>query len=86
MERSKDIFSCYAENIEGIYGCGETIADAKQSIIDAISLFKKYNAYENIPEILQGEYAIVYKFDVFSFLNYYKGVFYTGGIRKNYGH
>jgi len=31
IERSKDMYSAYAENIEGIYGGGNTVAEAKQS-------------------------------------------------------
>jgi len=73
IERSKDMYSAYAENIEGIYGGGDTVPEAKQSINDAITLFKKYNT--SVPAILKSSYDIVYKFDTQSFLNYYKGIF-----------
>ena len=43
VERSKDIISCYAENLEGIYGGGNTLQEAKRSITEAIELYKKYN-------------------------------------------
>jgi len=82
VERSNDIFSCYAENVEGIYGGGETLGAAKQSIIDAIKLFKKYNNQDNIPEILKGEYTLIFKFDILSFLNYYKGVFTPAALER----
>lgn len=74
IERTDDLYSAYAENVEGIYGGGETVAEAKQSIVDAIRLLKQYNAAENIPVILKGEYDLIYKFDTVSLLNYYKGI------------
>lgn len=80
IERSKDMFSAYAENMEGIYGGGETVADAKQSILDAIALYKKHNSI--IPSVLKGNYSIVYKFDTQSFLSYYKGVFTNAALER----
>ncbi|MDE3142576.1 MAG: type II toxin-antitoxin system HicB family antitoxin [Bacteroidota bacterium] len=80
IERSKDMFSAYAENIEGIYGGGDTVAEAKKSILDAIELYKKYNS--NIPSLIKGKYEIVYKFDVQSLLNYYKGVFTNAALER----
>lgn len=74
IERTDDLYSAFAENVEGIYGGGETVAEAKQSILDAIRLFKQYNTAENIPDILKYEYELVYKFDAVSLLNYYKGI------------
>jgi len=82
IERSADLFSSYAENVEGIYGGGDTVLEAKQSIIDAIKLLKKNNTAENIPESLKGDYELVYKFDVYSFLDYYKGVFTPAALER----
>ena len=55
------MYSAYTENIEGIYGGGETVAEAKQSIINAIALYKKYNI--SVPAILKNKFDLVYKFD-----------------------
>jgi predicted RNase H-like HicB family nuclease len=41
IERSKDLYTAYAENIAGIYGAGDTVEEAKQSVIKAIELYKK---------------------------------------------
>ena len=82
IERSKDFFSSYADNVEGIYGSGASIEEAKQSAIDAIGLLKEYNRDENIPDMLKGEYEIVYKFDVQSFLEYYKGIFTPAALER----
>ena len=59
IERSKDQFSAYAENVNGIYGGGDTVEETKQSIQNAIRLLKKYNKTDQIPAILNGKYEIV---------------------------
>ena len=82
IERSADMFGAYAENVEGIYGGGDTVADAKQSILDAIEIMKKEFTPENIPTILKGKYEIKYFFDVESLLNYYKGIFTNAALEK----
>jgi len=69
------MYSAYAENTKGIYAGGNTVEEVKQSVLDAIRLLKNYNSGENIPNILKGDYQIVYRFDTQSFLNYYNKVF-----------
>lgn len=82
IERSKDQFSSYAENVEGIYGGGETVAAARQSALDAMMLLKKHNKPENIPAVLRGRYEVIFKFDLESFFGYYKGIFTKSGMAK----
>jgi predicted RNase H-like HicB family nuclease len=85
IEKSKDHYSSYAENVEGVYGGGETPEEAKQSVIDAIKLLKKYNKPGNIPAILKGDYDLVYRFDTVSLLNYYKKVFTNAALERMTG-
>lgn len=53
-KKTDDLYSAYAENVEGVYGGGETVAEAKQSVVDAIRLLKQYNTEEHIPAVLKG--------------------------------
>ena len=82
IEKSDDLYSAYAENVEGIYGGGDTVAEAKQSVVDAIALLKEHNGLENLPEALKGNYKLVYKFDAVSLLNYYKGIFTNAALER----
>jgi predicted RNase H-like HicB family nuclease len=82
IERSEDMFSAYAENVSGIYGGGDTVAKAKQSILDAIQIIRDEFTPDNIPTILKGEYEIIYHFDAESLLNYYKGIFTNAALEK----
>ena len=81
IEKTKDNYSAYAENVDGIFGGGETVVEAKESVIKAIKLFKKYNKM-NLPKILQGEFKLKYRFDTQSLLNYYKGVFTNASLER----
>lgn len=82
IEKSKDHYSAYSENVEGIYGAGDTPDEAKQSILYAIRLLKKHNKPQNIPAILKANYEVVYRFDTESLLNYYKKVFTHSALER----
>lgn len=81
IEKTKDQYTAYAENVIGIYGGGETVAEAKESILESIHLFKKYNK-NKVPKILFSDYQLVYKFDTQSLLNYYKGIFTNASLER----
>jgi hypothetical protein len=79
--RSKDHFGAFAENVPKIYGAGDSIEEVKQSVLDCIEIVKSFDD-KNIPAALKGEYELVWKLDVGSFLQYYKGIFSQTGIAK----
>jgi len=55
IEKTKDMYSAYAENMEGIYGGGNTIQEAKESINTSLKLFEKHN------NLKPQEYEITYQ-------------------------
>ena len=57
IEKTKDHYSAYAENVEGVYGAGETVNEAKESILNAIKLLKENNA-ANLPKELKEEFEL----------------------------
>ena len=85
IERSKDSYCSYAENVDGVWGQGDSVDEAKQSALKTIVLLKKYNQDKNIPAILKGDYEIVFKFDTESFLNYYKKIFTNSALERMTG-
>lgn len=85
IERSKDSYGSYAENVDGVWGCGDSVEEAKRSALEAIELLKKYNHDKNIPSILKGEYEIVFKFDAESFLSFYKKIFTNAALERMTG-
>jgi len=72
---SSDYFGAYSENCDGIYGAGKSVEEAKENALEGLRLFVNTRKKEELPEILQGEYEIVYKFDTQSLLQYYANIF-----------
>lgn len=82
IEKTADGYTAYAHNAAGIYGAGETPEEAKQSILESISLLKELNEPEHIPAILRSHYTLSFQFDAESLLNYYKGIFTNAGLER----
>jgi len=59
---------------------GNTVEEAKKSILSAIDLYKKYN--KKVPSVLKGKYALTFKFDMESLFTYYKGVFTNSALER----
>lgn len=85
IERSIDSYSAYAQNVQGIYGQGDSVEEAKSSALNGIALLIKYNSEENVPTILKGNYEVVYKFDTESFFNYYRKIFTNAALERMTG-
>lgn len=80
IEKGKDLFGAWAENIPGIYGEGETVEQTKESLLAGIEAYKKHNAV--IPPELDGEITIEWTYDVPSLLQYYAGIFSKPALEK----
>jgi predicted RNase H-like HicB family nuclease len=76
IDRNKDGFSVYEEN--GFFsGMGNTADEAKQNMIESIEFYAETckNAGMTYPSYLDGDYEVLYKFDIESLLSYYQGIF-----------
>lgn len=82
IEKSKDYYSGYSENCEGIYGAGDSIQAVKDDIVNAIRLIKTELPQEQWPKQIKGEYSLEFKFDVRSLLEYYSGILSLSGLEK----
>src|SRR4051812_37908470 len=82
IEKSSDHYSAYAENVEGVYGAGNTVQEAKESALKGLELFIKHSDPKSLHAILKGKYEIDFKFDTQSFLNYYKGIFTNAALER----
>jgi predicted RNase H-like HicB family nuclease len=60
IEKTKDLYSAYAENMEGIYGGGNTIQEAKESINTSLKLYEKHNNRK--PQAYEITYKIITTF------------------------
>ena len=76
IEKSKDAYWAYAENIEGVTGAGGTVLEAKKSALEGLEMQKELG---NIPD---KNYNIAFRFDTESLLNYYKGIFTNAALER----
>jgi hypothetical protein len=68
IERSKDAYWAYIPELEGVSGVGESVQEAKRSMLDGLGL------QQELGNLSVQEYLIDYHFDVVSLLNYFKGI------------
>ncbi|MDR3297397.1 MAG: type II toxin-antitoxin system HicB family antitoxin [Prevotellaceae bacterium] len=76
-------YGAWIEDVAGIYGQGDTVEEAKQSLNESLQLYKKHNTI--LPPALQGEVEFEYKFDAPSFLTHYATVFTTSSLERMTG-
>ena len=79
---SEDGFGAFSENCEGIYAAGNTAADAKADVLEAIRLIKENLPEERWPEIIKGEYTIEWHYDVQTLLQHYQGIFTNAALER----
>jgi len=81
LSKGPEDFGAWFENLEGVYGAGETVAEAKKNLMDGLVLYAEHNI--NVPAWIKGKsYKIVYKFDAESILNYYRGIFTNAALER----
>lgn len=82
IEKSGDSYGAYAENVKGIIGAGDTVQECKQSVLDCIDTMKLYFDEKQIPTALKNEYELVFRYDIVSLLQYYKGILSNPAFEK----
>jgi len=87
LELGKDGYGVCFREIANIFGFGETVESAKKDAEDVIKFYIEClnDANESIPEILTGEYELVFEFDVEALLKYIDGTVTKRAIAKASG-
>ncbi len=80
IEKTSDYYDAYSTNCDGIYGAGSSLAEVKENTKEAIRLIKETLPREQWPEILQGDYTVVFQMDVKSFLEHYRDLVSLAGL------
>jgi predicted RNase H-like HicB family nuclease len=87
LELGKDGYGVWFEEIENVFGFGETVEKAKldaQAALDGyIVALKRCN--QPIPVILQEEYELVFQFDIEALLKYINGTVTKTALAKASG-
>ena len=62
LSKGPDDFGAWFKNLEGVYGAGATVAEAKKNLMDGLGLYAKHN--QDAPAWIGNKaYQVVYKFD-----------------------
>ena len=87
LELGKDGYGVCFKEIDNIFGFGETVELAKKDAEDVIKFYIEClnEAKEPIPEILKGEYELIFEFDVEALLKYIDGTVTKRAIAKASG-
>jgi hypothetical protein len=81
IEKNKDGFWAYANNDIAITGGGNTVQECKQDVLDCIETLKELDG-KNRPAFVDKDYELVYKFDMQSLLENYKGIFTNSALER----
>lgn len=77
VEFADNNLSAYVKDVDGITVTGKDLKEIKNSTKEAVSLYVetcKEMGIE-IPDVLKGDYELIFKYDLCSFLNAYAPVF-----------
>jgi len=84
LELGKDGYGVYFKEVENVFGFGETVDDAKKDAKDALTFYVEClnRTHYPIPEILQGEYELIFEFDIEALLKYIDGTITKTALSK----
>ena len=84
IETAETNFAAYIEEVGGVGVTGNTIAEVKARLMDALDCLVESceeDGYET-PEELRGPYVLDFRMDVKSFLQVYYGIFTKAGLER----
>lgn len=79
---SSNHYGAFSENCEGIYAAGDSVAEVKADVLEAIRLIKATQPIDEWPEPIKGEFEIVWHFDTQSLLHYYQGILSNAALER----
>lgn len=79
---SADSFGAYAENCEGIYAAGDSVAEVKKDLFEAIKIYKEITPHEEWAQPIKEDWPIQWHYDVQSLLLYYQGIFTKSALER----
>lgn len=82
IEKTKDQYTGYSENCDGIYAAGDSVEAVMEDAREAIRLIKSNLPQERWPEQIKGDFELNYRLDAVSFLRYYSNFLSLSGLGR----
>ena len=84
IERAEHNYSAYLDGVDGIVATGSSVEEIKMNMYEAINALidecKEFGC--EVPEVLTGDYELVFKMDVKSLFDFYSGIFSKAGLER----
>lgn len=81
IERNEDGFWAHSTNVPAVNGYGETVEACKANVFEGIEVAKDLGGKYNF-NYKEGDYEVVFNFDIQSLLENYKGVLSLAGLHR----
>jgi len=84
LEKGKDGYGVWFNEVSNVFAYGETVEDAKKDAYTALKFYVSSLKEDNkkIPTILQKEWELKFQFEAMALLNYYQGIFTKSALSK----
>jgi predicted RNase H-like HicB family nuclease len=82
LEKTNTGYSGYSPDVPGCVATGKTVSEVKALFVEALEFHREglIEDGESLPEVLQGEYTLVFKIDIPTFFEWMAGVMTKTGI------
>jgi predicted RNase H-like HicB family nuclease len=84
VEMTENNYSAYIESLPGCVTTGKSMDELKRNMYEAveahIELSREHGDF--IPEVFDGEYRLVFRFDAECLLTHYKGIFTNSALER----
>lgn len=79
---SSDSFGAFGENCKGIFASGDSVADVKKDVLEAIRIYKEITPESEWEKPIREEWPIEWHYDTQSLLGYYQGIFTNAALER----
>jgi predicted RNase H-like HicB family nuclease len=81
IEKNEDGFHAHSTNVPAVNGYGGTVEECKKNVFEGIEVARTTGGKYNF-NYKEGEYEVVFNFDIESLMENYKGVLTNAGFEK----
>lgn len=79
---SADSFGAYRENCRGIFASGDSVAETKKDVLDAIRIYKEITPEAEWDTPIKENWPIEWHYDTQSLLKYYEGILTNAALER----
>lgn len=82
ISASPDSFGAFAENCPGIFAAGDSVAEVKKDVAEAIQIYKETTSENEWPAPIRDNWPISWHYDTQSLLRHYEGIITNAALER----